>query len=276
MGHAGISLDLLTVTDMNRAIAIASELEMKNRERQAITETAMGQAETQFSRQHPEKTPSLIVVGDGSWEPGILGLISGRLNDLYYRPAIAVQIGKEFSRASCRSIPEFNIVGALEMCKELFIKFGGHARAAGFTIRTEHLRELVASLRALADRAIDHDQNYPEISIDCDASPSEMEGANFDFLQNLSPFGEGNPVPLFAARGIRVLEAREVGSGRHVKMKLADESKSWDAIAFRQGDQIRFARGYIDVAYSMELNTWRGRTTLQMVIADFKPQESYE
>ena len=100
---------------------------------------------------YPSESPSLIVVGHASWEPGILGLIAGRINDSYYRPAIAVQIGTKVSRASARSIPEFDIISAMETCAPLFTKYGGHARAAGFTIATERMRELVARLREIAD-----------------------------------------------------------------------------------------------------------------------------
>ncbi|MDP6514965.1 MAG: single-stranded-DNA-specific exonuclease RecJ [SAR202 cluster bacterium] len=271
LGHSGISLDLLTSNDINRATAIASELELQNRRRQSLTESGVAQADAQIRRQHPTDTPSLVVVGHATWEPGILGLIAGRINDSYYRPAIAVQIGPELSRASARSIPEFDIISALETCAPLFTKYGGHARAAGFTIPTENMRELVANLRELADADIQGASLQPELSIDCDALPSEVEGPNFEFVQRLSPFGESNPTPVFAARGIRVLQARGVGGGKHLKMRLADAEKSWDAIAFRQGDQTRIARDHIDVAYSMEWNTWQGRTTLQMVVADIKP-----
>ena len=274
LGHAGISLDLLTSNDMNRAMAMASELELQNRRRQSLTESGLAQAEAQIRRQHPSDVPSLIVVGHASWEPGILGLIAARINDSYYRPAIAVQIGPELSRASARSIPEFDIIAAMETCGPVFTKFGGHARAAGFTIRTEHMRELVERLRELADADIQGARVQPEISIDCEALPSEVEGPTFEFVQRMSPFGESNPTPVFAARGVRVLQARGVGGGKHLKMRLADSEKSWDAIAFRQGDQARMARDLIDVAYSMEWNTWQGRTTLQMVVADIKPAGS--
>ena len=271
LGHSGISLDLLTSTDINRATAIASELEIQNSRRQTLTESGVAQADAQIRRQHPTELPSLIVVGHASWEPGILGLIAGRINDSYYRPAIAVQIGPEVSRASARSIPEFDIISAMETCAPLFTKYGGHARAAGFTIATEHMRELVARLREIADIDMKGTQLQPELAIDCDALPSEVEGPNFEFVQRLSPFGESNPTPVFAARGIRVLQARGVGAGKHLKMRLADAEKSWDAIAFRQGDRAGIARNHIDVAYSMEWNTWQGRTTLQMVVADIKP-----
>lgn len=274
LGHAGISLDLLTSTDANRATAIASELEIQNRRRQSLTESGVAQAEAQIQRQHPSGVPSLIVVGHASWEPGILGLIASRINDSYYRPAIAVQIGPEVSRASARSIPEFDIISAMESCGPLFTKYGGHARAAGFTIPTERMRELVAKLRELADVDIQGAQLQPEISIDCEALPSEVEGPTFEFVQRLSPFGESNPTPVFAARGVRVLQVRGVGGGKHLKMRLADSEKSWDAIAFRQGDQAHIARDHIDVAYSMEWNTWQGRTTLQMLVEDIKPAGS--
>ena len=205
------------------------------------------------------------------WLPGILGIIAGRLAETYYRPAIAVSVEAEYSRASARSIPEFDIVQALNACAELFTRFGGHSQAAGFTIPTDHMKELVRRLTEDATTQIGGLELQPELTIDCTASPAEIEGETFRFMRQLSPFGARNPLPLFTATGARVVDRRTVGQGRHLRMRLAHDGAQWDAIAFRQGARAELARDRIDIAYSMELNEWRGRKTMQLVIEDLRP-----
>ena len=271
LAHANLSLELLTTVDENEARSLAEQLQRHNQERQALTERGIAQAEAQIGRRHPDGIPSIIVVGSRGWLPGILGIIAGRLAESYYRPAIAVSVESEYSRASARSIPEFNIVEAFNACAELFTRFGGHAQAAGFTILTDRMKELVGRLTDDAASQIGERDLQPELKIDCAASPSEIEGDTFQFMGQLSPFGAQNPQPLFAATGVRVVESRTVGQGRHLRLRLAHNGSQWDAIAFRQGAREEMARDEIDIAYSMELNEWRGRRTIQLVVEDLRP-----
>ena len=271
LAHANASLELLTTVDVNEARALAEQLQLHNQERQTLTERGVAQAEAQISRRHPDGVPSIIVVGSRGWLPGILGIIAGRLAETYYRPAIAVTVGAEYSRASARSIPEFNIVQALNDCAEMFTRFGGHAQAAGFTIPTDRMKELVGRLTDDATSQIGARDLEPELTIDCAASPSEIEGDTFRFMRQLSPFGAQNPLPLFAATGARVVESRTVGQGRHLRLRLAHNGAQWDAIAFRQGKRAELARDAIDIAYGMELNEWRGRQTMQLIVEDLRP-----
>ena len=271
LAHANASLELLTTGDVNEARALAEQLQLHNQERQTLTERGEAQAEAQISRRHPDGIPSILVVGSRAWLPGILGIIAGRLAETYYRPAIAVSVGAEYSRASARSIPEFNIVQALNACSEMFTRFGGHAQAAGFTIPTDRMKELVGRLTEDATSQIGARDLQPELTIDCAASPSEIEGDTFRFMRQLSPFGAQNPLPLFAATGARVVESRTVGQGRHLRLRLAHNGAQWDAIAFRQGARADLARDAIDIAYGMELNEWRGRKTMQLIVEDLRP-----
>ncbi len=271
LAHAKVSLDLLTTVDDDKARGLAEKLQLHNQERQALTESGITQAEAQIRQRHPNGIPSIIVVGSRGWLPGILGIIAGRLAETYYRPAIAVNVEDKISRASARSIPEFNIVEALTACAEMFTRFGGHAQAAGFTIPTDRMRELVGRLSDDATSQIGGLNLRPELTIDCVASPSEIEGENFQFIRRLSPFGAQNPSPLFAATGARVVDKRTVGRGRHLRLRVAHDGAQWDAIAFRQGAREDLADGQIDFVYAMELNEWQGRTTLQLVVEDLRP-----
>ena len=273
LAHAKASLELLITVDDNEARALAEELQLHNQERQTLTESGVAQAEAQIRKRHPDGIPSIIVVGSRAWLPGILGIIAGRLAETYHRPAIAVSVGAEFSRASARSIPEFDMVQALNARAELFTRFGGHAQAAGFTIRTDRMKELVGRLTDDATSQMGARDLQPELTIDCAASPSEIEGDTFRFIRQLSPFGAQNPLPLFAATGARVQDQRLVGRGRHLRLRLSHGGTQWDAIAFRQGERAEMAAqgAEIDIAYSMELNEWRGRQTMQLIVEDLRP-----
>ncbi|MCL0029240.1 single-stranded-DNA-specific exonuclease RecJ, partial [Dehalococcoidia bacterium] len=271
LAHASASLDLLTTADDKKAQRLAEQLQRHNQERQTLTERGITQAEAQIRRRHPDGIPSIIVVGSREWLPGILGIIAGRLAEAYYRPAIAVNIGNDLSRASARSIQEFDMVKALSVHAGMFTRFGGHAQAAGFEIPTYRMRELVDGLTSYATSQIGGRNLQPELTIDCVASPSEIEGENFTFIRRLSPFGANNPSPLFAATGARVLEKRTVGQGRHLRLRIGHNRAQWDAIAFRQGARDDLTDRRIDFVYSMERNEWRGRTTLQLVVEDLRP-----
>ncbi|MAF53796.1 MAG: single-stranded-DNA-specific exonuclease RecJ [SAR202 cluster bacterium] len=273
LGSAETSFELLTTDDDSRAHTLAAELERCNRERQALTALGIEEADEQLSTRHPSGIPPIIVVGDKSWKPGILGLIAGRLCEAHYRPAVAVQVGSEECRASARSIAEFDIVDALAGAGEEFVKFGGHARAAGFTIRTDKMRELVRKLTEAAASQVDGLEPRQELTVEMAALPSEVAGRNFQFIRKLAPFGAENPSPVFVARNLQVVDARAVGRGRHLKLKLGDAGSAWDAIAFGQGDQLESVWGGVDIAYGMEHNTWQGRTNIQLVIEDLRPAD---
>ena len=270
LDDADISLKLLTSTEPEKARAQAALMEQYNRQRQALTRTAVGQADAQVSKRWPGSLPQVIMIGHRDWHPGILGLVAARIAEKHGRPAIAVSVGESESRASARSVKSFGILGILNQRSELFLKFGGHERAAGFTIPNQHLKTLADHMEALPIHIADDGTSGTQLDIDLAAGPSLVEKELFEFTQKLAPFGEASPRPRFAASGLRVVDSRRVGSGRHLKLGIDDGRKKWDAIAFRQGHLSSQTRpgAHVDIAYGMELNTWQGRTSLQLVLDD--------
>ena len=270
-----MALNLLTTADPENARYIAADMEVSNKRRQALTEVGAKQAQAQvLKRWGRTSLPGILMVGHRDWKPGIVGLIASKLVDMYHRPAIAVAVGESESRASARTVPGFSIFEPIEMKKELFVKFGGHSQAAGFTIPNQHLRTLADHFETFSAGRFDEVAQDVPLEIEMQAGPSLVSNDLFDFTRDLEPFGQSNPQPLFASDGLCVLNSTRVGSGRHLKMTVQDrDGSSWDAIAFRQGDHVSQARPgtYLEVAYSMELNTWRGSTSLQMVIEDLGP-----
>ena len=270
LGDPGVSLELLTTTSDDRARALAADIEVKNRERQFLTRRSVEEAEQQVSAL--EAIPNILIVKSEEWIPGILGLVAGRLSEKYYRPAIAVAVGSESSRASARSIPEFDIVSALRQSADLFDRHGGHPQAAGFTIPTDALPQLEQMLGEVARSQLESLELRPTLNIECEVQLSAFSARNLDFIQSLEPFGEGNPAPLFLTRGVRVRDARLVGANRqHLKMRLWQRGTTIDAIAFNLGHMINVAGKPIDVAYTVGLDTWGGHPTLQMTVKDLRP-----
>ncbi len=267
LGSAAISLELLITDSMSKARSLADEIEGKNRERREITRRAVAEAERQIDTQNG--IPPILIVKSEDWIPGVLGLIAGRLSEAYYRPAIAVSLGEPTSRASARSISEFDIIAALNESRNLFERHGGHPQAAGFTIPTASLPCLERNLNSVAAKQLEGRELNPSIDIDCEVQLSVFTPRNFQFIQSLAPFGKGNPAPVFLTRGVRVLEARLVGANRqHLKLRLAQGGTTLDAIAFNLGHKVNETRRGIDVVYSIGLDTWGGRPKLQLTIQD--------
>ena len=273
LDHANTSLRLLCATDPGDAERLAERLDGMNAERRALTEKGVQEAVEQLEAESGAQGPPSIIVASGEeWSPGILGLIAGRLAERYHRPAIAISIGRELSRASARSIPEFDIASALAECQEHFVRFGGHPQAAGFTAPTAELGSLKDRLGAIADQRLRGLDLFPRIPVDCEVSPSLFKGKGFEFVQSLAPFGAGNRAPVFLTRFASVVRASQVGTdGRHLRLRLWHGGDFWDAIAFRQGDMIDGARGKIDLVYTVDLNTWRDTTSLQLKVLDLVP-----
>ena len=214
----------------------------------------------------------LLFVADPEFPEGIVGLIASRLSEEFYRPAVAVHQGPEESRGSARSISEFNIVSALDECRYLLVRHGGHAMAAGFTVKNENLPAFEARLKQIATRALAGNEIAPTVFVDAEARLAEMGWDVQKSLAMLEPFGYGNREPLFVSRNALVRDARVVGNG-HLKLTLSDGQIVWDAIAFRQGDWAVKMPKQIDVVYELDASVWNGKERLQLNVKDLKPSE---
>ena len=270
IGDPDVSLRLLTATSFEEAVPLAETLEQQNYQRRQLTVESVALAQSQVELEHGV-VPPVIIVEHEEWMPGILGLIAGNLSESYYRPVVAIRVGKRVSRASARSIPEFNIVEALERSKRYFSRFGGHPQAAGFTVATDDLPNIKEDLVGMAQEKLAALTLQPTIDVDCQVSPALLVGPNFDFIESLRPFGEENPAPTFLTRNARVVEARKVGAhGDHLKMTVVHDGSYWDTIAFKQGGREVYTGDGIDLVYNVGINHWGGRDTYQLNVLDFR------
>jgi single-stranded-DNA-specific exonuclease len=263
------SLNLLTASDPMQAGQLAQWLEIQNRERQKITREIQTKSEQRIITD--DKIPLLLFDADPDYNAGVVGLAASRLTEQYYRPSIIASIGEEYTRGSCRSIPEFHITQALDDCKELLEHHGGHAAAAGFTVRNDNLELLVQRLREIASQKLDGMDLRPTIRVEMEMPFSELKPDLLKYLNWLQPTGMGNPVPLFVSRGLKVTRQRAIGAdGAHLKLSVTDGKITYDAVAFRQGYWLAKLPGLIDLVYSFELNEFNGQVSLQLNVKDIR------
>jgi single-stranded-DNA-specific exonuclease len=264
------SFELLTTKDFMRAGQLAQQLEVQNRQRQSITKSMQAKAEEIAMSDDPHAF--LLFAAHEEFNPGVVGLAASRLTEMYYRPAIVAAMNAEETRGSCRSIPEFHITDALDLCKDLLVRHGGHAAAAGFTVKNENLPELVTRLKSIAKEKLEGKDLRQTLSADMEVSLPEL---NFDVLKHLTylePTGYGNPDAVFVARDVKVKASRTVGSeGRHLKVTLDDgRGVMFDCIGFRLGHLQASMPTRVDALFTLEANEWNGRTSLQLNLKDVK------
>ncbi len=275
MDDAGMAYNLLMTGDVREARELAQKLEAQNRRRQAAQNLIVEQAKER-ARRMPDGT-KVLVLADSDWPAGLVGLVAGRLVEEFGRPALVIEQGEEESRGSARSIPHFNMVEALTELGDLLVKFGGHSAAAGFTIKTRNIDELSRRMSELGERQLLDSHLQPTISADAELPVGEINDETLRQINRLSPFGSGNPAPLFMVRGANVVRTMTVGdNGLHLKLLLTDpqskHSAPLEAIAFRYGYLAPAIERNpsVDLIYSIERREWKGNTHLQMRVKDIR------
>jgi single-stranded-DNA-specific exonuclease len=268
LAHAKLALDLLLETDPERAMQQALELSRLNGERQQATAAAMELARELLAKEDPDAP--LIFVGHPEISSGIVGIVAGRLCEEYYRPAVVYQRDETTSRASCRSIPEFDITGALRTVPELMVRFGGHRAAAGFTVDNEKLPALKEALVEQARLGLAKVELAPSIDIDAALDLRHFNGDIIGMMSRMAPFGCANPEPTFLSRGVEVADTKVIGEdGGHLRLRLRDGRVTWPAIAFGMGECGVQAEQRVDVVYSFCGD--RGGEGLEMRVKDMRP-----
>ena len=268
--HAIVGYEILLTDSIEEAQRLASVLEKNNEKRQRLTEVALAKAREKLIAKGTDSP--ILMVSDKDFPSGVVGVIAGRLAEEFYRPVIVLEQGKEWSKGSARSIPEFDIVAALTDCSNLLSRFGGHPMAAGCTVATENLEQLHQCLLGIAANQLSSLDLRPMIAIDAEIPLSSLDGKTFQTMQKLAPFGYANPHPTFISRGIQVVKHRNVGNdGKHLKLKLREDDATWDGIAFRLGNLADEITPQLDIVYNLEVDQWAGGNTLQLKILDFTP-----
>ncbi len=273
LAHAYSAARLLAANSTTDANYYAEELDRLNRKRQQLTAELSTLAESMVTPDAP-----ILIAADTSFVSGVVGLVASRLAEKHYRPAIVMERGEEESRGSCRSIDKFHITEALDEVADLLVRHGGHAQAAGFTVRNENLPEFLSRITAIAERKLRDMDLVPTLTIDAEIELDDVDWALLEHLQQLEPTGAANPQPIFLSRGVEVVHHRGVGQdGAHLQLTLSADSatgyREIGAIAFRQGEWASRLPQTIDLVYSIGVNEWRGNKNLQLMVQDLRPSQ---
>ena len=269
--HALDALRLLCTTDLHRAERLAAHLNQTNQLRQDKTLTMFLDAKNKVLKQ-PASQP-LIFVASKTYHEGVVGLVAGKLMEEFNRPAVVVALGKNYSKASGRSLKGFNILKAIRSLEPYLLEHGGHELAAGFTIANKNIKIVVQKLLRLAKKSLLNKELEPAIEIDCELDLEQITWQLFTALEKFKPFGFANPQPLFATKKVKLLSFRSVGQdNKHLKLTLQGSTLKVEAIAFSFGHlaQKLTPGQLIDIIYTLEKNVWNGKKDLQLKIKEIK------
>lgn len=267
LGDASVALECLYQRDEDKAVEYAQQCDELNEQRksvqEAILEEAMKQAEA-------DDAPFLIVSGD-DWHPGVIGIVAGRLADRFARPTAVIAFEGDVGRASARSIEGINLVNALRSCESLLERFGGHAAAAGFSVKRGHLSALRDGLSEAIAEDIKH-VGPKSLMID---SLIEFKAIDFEFyhqIKRAEPHGEGNPSFVFAAQSLKVENVYLMGADQsHLRLILSHADVTQTAIGFSMADRAPEKGSFVDIAFTIECDSYRGVERLRLHLVDIRP-----
>ncbi|PIT95016.1 single-stranded-DNA-specific exonuclease RecJ [Candidatus Falkowbacteria bacterium CG10_big_fil_rev_8_21_14_0_10_39_9] len=273
LGHANNALELILSTDQVEVTRLASELNQKNIERQEITANIMALVEKDID---PKNVPAIIIsVCDLAYDTkteGVIGLVACKICEKYYRPTLIITRSQDGYKSSGRSIEEFNLIEAIEESCEFLDKYGGHPAACGFSVyEKEKLDKFIVKISTIATAKLAGLELAPKLRLDAILSPQEIDLTLMESISQLAPYGQNNPQPKFASYDLTIMDIVTMGAGgEHIKLRLADGSRSLWAIAFfKKKEFADLTIGQkVDIAYYLDLNNFNGKSEVQMKLID--------
>jgi single-stranded-DNA-specific exonuclease len=278
MGHARLAVELLTSDSPVRSMQIAEYLKEQNSQRQQCDRKIFKQASAMIVERglnHPDRKS--IVLSSENWHTGVIGIVASKVVDKFYRPTIMINAGDAengISQGSGRSVPGFCLLSAIKACSQNLVNFGGHKMACGITIETDKIERFVAEFEAYAKENLNAEETVAKLHIDAVASLNEFKRETVTELQLLGPFGQGNPEPVFATKGVRLASPpRRVGAGRdHLQLAITDNTTTIRCIGFRFGklEKKLLEHEFFNVAYQPQINTYNGNSNVEFTLADIQ------
>ena len=268
------ALELLMTQDATRAMQLAHCLEAHNRARQQEEEKIRAEA-TQMLEQHfSPATDRVIVLGSRTWHPGVVGIVASLLMRRYHKPTFIISLDENgLGKGSGRSIPGVSLVQAIHACADTLVSGGGHDMAAGLVIREEMIDDFRRAFDAYVQQHADADQLKPKLHIDAEVQLAELTLDLLDSYELLEPFGNSNPQPVFMSRNVMLSDAPRHLQGNHLKLSLRQGNHECDAMFFN-GGTVHLPDPPWDIAFTIDRNVWRGRTSVSMSIQDIRPAQS--
>ena len=269
MGNEKLALDLFLCKDKNEAKKLAVKLNEYNIERQSIEKQMYDEAAEIIDEN--EKDKACIIVGKEGWHHGIIGIVSSKITEMYFKPSILICFDGNEGKGSGRSIPGFDLHEALMNCKQYLKKFGGHAMAVGVTVDKSEFGKFKSELEEYA-KSCNVDKIVPIINVDSELSLKDINVESVKSLSLLEPYGEANKMPLFLFRNLKINSIRSLSEGKHLKLSLKDENFIVDAIGFNMGElsEKYLLDDRVDIVGSLDINSYGGNESVQIVLKDIR------
>lgn len=269
--NARIAAELLIEEDYDKAYETACFLDETNRRRQKIEQDILAEALEQVNS-FPEEQ-YVYVLKSENWHSGVIGIVASRICEKFYRPCILISCKDGKGKGSGRSIEEMNLFSALSECEDSLIAFGGHAQAAGLTVKEDKIDEFRTAINAYAKKQFENKTLHPKIKIDCNLSVQNITLNAAKTIAKLEPFGQGNENPVFSARQMRIVSMSHMGAdGKHMRMSVSGGGYEFNCVGFGMGDMCdRFSHGQtVDIVFTMSVNLYCDTESLQLILKDIK------
>jgi single-stranded-DNA-specific exonuclease len=278
MSSANLALDLLLMKGRDavtreRAQTLARQLAAENTKRQEQEAAVVAEARKTIDGDPSIGAQNMLVVAGEGWHRGVIGIAASKLVEQYCKPVLILSVDDGLAYGSGRSIPAFDLLGALESCADVFLRFGGHRQAAGVTLEAARLPELRHRLSAWANERLSPDDLMPRLRIDAPLGLREISGEVIEGLRQLGPFGAANPKPVFRAGPVELMEAPRVLKERHLQLLVRQQGRAFRAIAWRAADREAYLsenRQSLELAYCLDQGEYRGERTTELTVADVR------
>ena len=274
LGDANRSVELLTTNDKQRAKSLANELLQENQNRQIIQQEVVDAAFNMIHANVDLKTEKAIVLAGKEWHPGVIGIVASKVKEEFHKPTVIVSYDKNgIGKGSARSISGLDLYDALAASSKHLIDFGGHAMAAGLTVKEESFEKFKNEFTKHVNKTITDEQLIPSIKLEGILKLKDINSRFIDFLDKLAPYGPGNMRPSFASKRVEIVgNPRVIGNGDHIIFKVRQSQKVISVIGFNMSQHYeKLIKGRpVDLAYVVEINEWQGRESVQLNVRDIK------
>lgn len=273
MGHQEVALELFLTNDPLKARELAEQLEEYNIERQNIEKRIFEEAiECIESSKNVKEEPACYILGKEGWHHGVIGIVSSKITESYYKPSILICFEGEDARGSGRSIEGFDIHEAVSKCNKYLTNYGGHSMAIGLSLKTDDFDKFKKEFEEYAKNNIQEEKTIPELKIDDEVNQNEVNIAAIKELSLLEPFGEANYEPVFIYKNLKITSIRTLTDGKHLKLGLQDIHSYIDAIGFGMGELAEeFQIGdKIDIVGKLQINSYNNTESIQVLLKDLR------
>ena len=273
MGSALEAVTMLTTDDSERAMEIADLLEEQNQLRRQVDKSMYREAIEMVDCDVDLKNDKAIILWSDDWHPGVIGIVASRIAERVHLPTVLISMEGEIGKGSARSIPGFDLFGALSRCKSHLTSFGGHKYAAGLSVEKKNLLVFQKALLKAAGEMLDLDGMTPKVEIDDEITLDQIDSKLIDILKRFGPFGPLNTRPVMVSRGVEVVGNPAVVGKNHLRFKAGQNGSVFDCIGYNLGHLVyRLTPGEanLDMAYVIEENEWRGRRDVQLRLRDLR------